>query len=126
MSAAFASGIDPQRAVAAIRWDPVNPWGALLEKLSSHPLVARRIAALETSGLPGRPQVWSVLRAGATATTAEEAKARAGFGGELALACCSPPVTTHATLWWSTGSIPGNSPPRSGMSSVCEPAIGGR
>ncbi|HVT78645.1 MAG TPA: hypothetical protein VHD87_16515, partial [Acidimicrobiales bacterium] len=82
----FASGIDPQRAVAAIRGDPVNPWGALLEKLSSHPLVARRIAALETSGLPGRPRVWSVLRAGATATSAEEAKARAGFAGELALA----------------------------------------
>src|SRR5207237_4556413 len=45
LSAAFASGIDPTRAVAAMRWELVNPWGKTLEKLSSHPLVAGRIAA---------------------------------------------------------------------------------
>ncbi len=33
----------------------VNPWGATLEKLASHPLVAHRIEALEESGLPGAP-----------------------------------------------------------------------
>ena len=52
MAVAFARGIDPQRAIAAMRWDVVNPWGTVLEKLSSHPLVARRIQALEESGLP--------------------------------------------------------------------------
>ena len=52
MAVSFARGIDPQRAIAAMRWDVVNPWGAVLEKLSSHPLVARRIQALEESGLP--------------------------------------------------------------------------
>jgi Zn-dependent protease with chaperone function len=86
LSAAFASGIDPQRAIAAMRWDVVNPWGKTLEKLSTHPLVARRIAALDESGLPGRPQVWSVLRRGAVADPRETAEARAGFAREVAIA----------------------------------------
>jgi hypothetical protein len=86
MSAALAAGIDPQRAVAAIRWDVVNPWGAVLEKMSSHPLVARRIAALETSGLPGAPKVWGVLRDSAVARGDEAYTARRGFAAELAIA----------------------------------------
>jgi Zn-dependent protease with chaperone function len=86
LSAAFASGIDPQRAVAAIRWDVVNPWGATLEKFSSHPLVARRIAALENSGLPGRPQVWSVLRTSAGADASTVWDARAAFVREIGIA----------------------------------------
>src|SRR3984957_5143285 len=53
MSVVFGQGIDPERAVAAMRWETVNPWGTTLEKLSSHPLVAHRIAALERSGLTG-------------------------------------------------------------------------
>jgi Zn-dependent protease with chaperone function len=61
LSAAFSAGVDPHRAIAALRWDVLNPWGATLEKFSSHPLVARRIAALDRSGLPGAPRVWSVL-----------------------------------------------------------------
>jgi len=86
MAAAFAGGIDPQRAVAAMRWDVVNPWGRTLEKLSSHPLVARRIAALEESGLPGRPRVWDVLLGGATASEAEKWGVRQAFARELAIA----------------------------------------
>jgi Zn-dependent protease with chaperone function len=58
----IGSGIDADRALAAMRWDVGNPWGKTLEKLSTHPLVARRIAALERSGLPGAPKQWSVLR----------------------------------------------------------------
>jgi Zn-dependent protease with chaperone function len=84
-AAAFASGIDPSRAVAAMRWDQVNPWGSLLEKFSSHPLVAHRIAALEESGLPGRPVTWSVLRSSASATPEEVASLRLAFSRELAL-----------------------------------------
>jgi Zn-dependent protease with chaperone function len=85
MEAAFAAGIDPARAIAALRWDVVNPWGATLEKLSSHPLVARRIAALERSGLPGAPRRWSVLRSLATVPGAEVAAVRSRFARELAL-----------------------------------------
>ena len=86
MEAAFARGIDPERAMAAMRWDLVNPWGATLEKLSSHPLVARRIQALEQSGLPGAPRQWSALRAAATAPPDETAAVRTWFSLELALA----------------------------------------
>jgi hypothetical protein len=86
MAVAFAGGIDPQRAIAAMRWDVVNPWGAVLEKLSSHPLVARRIQALEESGLPGAPKQWSVLRSLTTVTPEQRAAARARFGRELTIA----------------------------------------
>jgi len=86
LQAAFAQGIDPDRALAAMRWDVVNPWGATLEKLSSHPLVARRIRDLEESGLPGAPRQWSVLRAMATAPPEQAFAARSRFARELALA----------------------------------------
>ena len=86
MAVAFARGIDPERAIAAMRWDVVNPWGAVLEKLSSHPLVARRIQALEESGLPGAPKQWSVLRSLATVTPEACAAAHARFARELTIA----------------------------------------
>jgi hypothetical protein len=102
MAAAFAGGIDPQRAVAAMRWDVVNPWGRTLEKLSSHPLVARRIAALEESGLPGRPRVWDVLLGGATASEAEKWGVRQAFARELAIAV-APWVVLVAMLVLGVG-----------------------
>jgi hypothetical protein len=86
MAVAFDRGIDADRAVAAMRWDTVNPWGTTLEKLSSHPLVAHRIEALETSGLPGAPRQWSVLRAAATVDQAELASLRARWAKELTVA----------------------------------------
>lgn len=82
---AFGGGVDPDRALAALRWDVTNPWAKVLEKMSSHPLVATRIAELERSGLPGAPRTWSVLRAAATASPAEVARARARFWGEVVL-----------------------------------------
>jgi hypothetical protein len=85
MEAAFARGIDPSRAVAAMRWDLANPWGRTLEKLSSHPLVARRIEALETSGLPGAPRQWSVLRSMAVVPSEDLAAVRSRFAYELAV-----------------------------------------
>jgi Zn-dependent protease with chaperone function len=87
MAAAFASGIDPERAVAAMRWDAVNPWAAVLEKMSSHPLVVNRIRALEESGLPGAPTRFGVLRALAAdpGAAGQLAAARARFGRELAI-----------------------------------------
>jgi Zn-dependent protease with chaperone function len=86
MSSAFAHGIDPDRALAAMRWDAANPWGRTLEKLSSHPLVAHRIRDLEESGLPGAPREWSVLRAMASASPEQVAAARASYAWELPLA----------------------------------------
>ena len=53
---------DVDRAVDAMRWEVVSPWAPVLEKLSTHPLVARQIQALEESGLPGSPRRWSISR----------------------------------------------------------------
>ncbi|HEV2758743.1 MAG TPA: M48 family metalloprotease, partial [Acidimicrobiales bacterium] len=86
MQAAIAQGIEPDRALAAMRWDLANPWGATLEKLSSHPLVARRILDLEQSGLPGAPRQWSVLRSMAGASEEQAFDARTRFARELAIA----------------------------------------
>jgi hypothetical protein len=52
----FVGGVDAERAVAALRWETENPWARVFEKLSTHPLVGRRIAALSDSQLDGRPQ----------------------------------------------------------------------
>jgi hypothetical protein len=88
MAHAFASGIDPERAVAAMRWDAVNPWAGVLEKMSSHPLVVNRIKALEESGLPGAPVRFGVLRAmagGDAVAVAQVTDARVRFARELAI-----------------------------------------
>lgn len=105
MQAAFAQGIDPDRALAALRWDLANPWGATLEKLSSHPLVARRIRDLEESGLPGAPRQWSVLRAMAAASPEEVHEAGARFGRELVVAVAPWVVLIGAVGF---GSLPGS------------------
>ena len=88
VSAAFASGVDPQRAMAALRWDLFNPWARTLELLSSHPLVAHRIRSLEESGLPGAPTTWSVLRSSAVtgANPTEVATVRRAFPVQVATA----------------------------------------
>src|SRR5436305_8014977 len=85
MAVAFASGIDPHRAVAAMRWEVMNPWGKTLEKLSSHPLVARRIHALE-SVEGGAPKHWSVLRGTATVSPQQRAALRSSYWSQLTIA----------------------------------------
>jgi Zn-dependent protease with chaperone function len=105
LQAAFAQGIDPDRALAAMRWDLANPWGTTLEKLSSHPLVARRIRDLEESGLPGAPTQWSVLRAMAGASPEQVLAARARFGRELAVALAPWMVVAGALVF---GFLPGS------------------
>ncbi|MBV9412743.1 MAG: M48 family metalloprotease [Acidimicrobiia bacterium] len=85
MSAAFASGIDPTRAVAAMRWELMNPWGKTMEKLSSHPLVARRIAAL--NDVPdAAPKTWSTLQATATVSPQERAALQSAYWTQLTVA----------------------------------------
>jgi hypothetical protein len=89
-----------------MRWDVVNPWGAVLEKLSSHPLVARRIQALEESGLPGAPKQWSVLRSLTGVTPEQRAAARARFGRELAIAVAPWAILVPLVVFGAfTGSV---------------------
>src|SRR5439155_803971 len=90
---------DPGRAVAAMRWDSVNPWASLLEKLSSHPLVVNRIKALEEAGLPGAPQRFSVLRGMTGLDQQQIADARARFGRELTIGLAPHPVPFLASLF---------------------------
>src|SRR5262245_8329858 len=107
MAAAFARGIDPERAVAAMRWDLLNPWGRTLEKLSTHPLTARRIATLDRSGLPGAPRTWSVLRHQAVATADPEVRARVRrrFPFEYAVAVAPWVLLLAALLGAFAGSL---------------------
>jgi hypothetical protein len=86
MAVAFGQGIDPERAVGAMRWETVNPWGRTLELMGSHPLVAHRIEALEESGLPGAPKAWSVLRATADVDANTRMSLRSTWARELAVA----------------------------------------
>lgn len=86
MQAALSAGIDPDRALAAMRWDAVNPWGRTLELMSTHPLVVHRIRALEEARLPGAPRRWSALRSLAEVSEDQRWAARARFGRELAVA----------------------------------------
>jgi Zn-dependent protease with chaperone function len=86
MAVAFGQGVDPERAVGAMRWETVNPWGRTLELMASHPLVAHRIEALEESGLPGAPKHWSVLRATADVDAATRMSLRSKWARELVVA----------------------------------------
>jgi Zn-dependent protease with chaperone function len=55
-------------AMAAMRWDRVNPWARFAELTSTHPLVTTRIDALAQSGLPGAPRRWAAARGRADAS----------------------------------------------------------
>ncbi|EFC80516.1 peptidase M48 Ste24p [Parafrankia sp. EUN1f] len=75
--------LPPERLVRALRFEVTSPWARWQELLSTHPLVATRIAALEGSGLPGAPRVWRGVRNAAQAGVEERLRARAQFLGEL-------------------------------------------
>jgi hypothetical protein len=68
-----------------MKWEVCNPWGRTLEKLSSHPLVARRIEAIEKDG-GDAPTNWSVLRAKATVPADVHARVQSAFWSQLAIA----------------------------------------
>jgi len=80
---AFQAGRDRDAALRALRWDAANPWGRFSEKLATHPLVLRRIAALETSGLPGAPRDWRASEVLQSISPAELGHARGRFWLEL-------------------------------------------
>lgn len=106
MQAALSAGIDPDRALAAMRWDAVNPWGRTLELKSTHPLVVHRIRALEEAGLPGAPRQWSALRSLAQVSDDQRWAARARFGRELAITVAPWTVLVPLALFGAfTGSV---------------------
>jgi hypothetical protein len=77
MASACAGGVDPAQVVAAMQWDVVSPWARLGEKFSTHPVVARRVAALEQAGFPGT--VSTRVPAASPATSPARRPSRAGL-----------------------------------------------
>lgn len=81
--AAGEQGLDPREVIGALRWDTCNPWARFEQVLSTHPLVVRRIAALEASGLPGAPTRWSATAVARSCVGPELSRARRRFALEL-------------------------------------------
>jgi hypothetical protein len=97
MANGFVGGLDAERAVAALRWEATSPWAAVFEKLSTHPLVGRRISALEQSGLEGRPTWLGLQAARLGADASETRRVRAQFLVDLT-AVVLPWLTLLAAL----------------------------
>ena len=89
------AGLPEDVVRGAMRWEIHNPWGRLLEKLSSHPLTARRIDDLARSGLPGGPTGWGDV----TSTEAETAAPGARRASVPTSLSCWP----YAALLWACG-----------------------
>jgi heat shock protein HtpX len=106
---AVDGGVTDDRVAAALRWDAVNPWATWWEKFSTHPLVARRIQALEDSGLPGRPCRFAVMPSGREVSPSERGRLWTRFGEEFAiatlpwvlLAATVTATATSASLIWT-------------------------
>ena len=81
--AAAERGLEPREVVGALRWETCNPWARFAQLTSTHPLVVRRIAALEDSGLPGAPRNWSAREVAASCEGPDLARARRRFWPEL-------------------------------------------
>ncbi|WP_222193059.1 M48 family metalloprotease [Modestobacter italicus] len=81
--AARERGLEPMEVIGALRWDTCNPWARFTQLFSTHPLIVRRIASLEDSGLPGAPQRWSARAVAESCEGPELARARRRFWLEL-------------------------------------------
>jgi len=81
--AARERGLEPREVIGALRWDTCNPWARWTQLFSTHPLIVRRIAALEDSGLPGAPQRWSAHEVARSCVGPEVTRARHRFWLEL-------------------------------------------
>ncbi|MEU2351108.1 M48 family metalloprotease [Modestobacter sp. NPDC049651] len=81
--AARERGLEPREVVGALRWDTCNPWARFTQLFSTHPLVVRRIAALEGSGLPGAPRQWSAREVAESCAGPDLSRARRRFWLEL-------------------------------------------
>ena len=81
--AAKERGLDPREVIGALRWDTCNPWARWTQLFSTHPLIVRRIAALEESGLPGAPTRWSAHEVAQSCVGPQVTRARRRFWLEL-------------------------------------------
>ena len=81
--AAAERGLESQEVIGALRWDTCNPWARFSQLFSTHPLIVRRIAALEDSGLPGAPRQWSAREVAASCVGDDLSRARRRFWPEL-------------------------------------------
>jgi Zn-dependent protease with chaperone function len=97
VEAALAGDLDPQRVRDAMQWELVSPWATTLEKFSSHPLVVRRIEALERSGLPGAPSRWAVTGIGDTIDGGTRSRLRSAWAIEI-LVAVAPWVVLAASV----------------------------
>lgn len=97
-------GLDPEHVLGGLRWDACNPWARFQEKLSSHPIVVHRIAALERSGLPGAPKEWAAVRTAASCRGEDLAAARRRFPGELVARYAGPLAVVVGALAIMTSS----------------------
>ncbi|GAB4081832.1 M48 family metalloprotease [Modestobacter muralis] len=81
--AARERGLDAREVIGALRWDTCNPWARWTQLFSTHPLIVRRIAALEDSGLAGAPTRWSAHEVARSCVGPEVTRARRRFWLEL-------------------------------------------
>jgi Zn-dependent protease with chaperone function len=99
--AAAERGLEAREVVGALRWDTCNPWARFTQLFSTHPLVVRRIAALEDSGLPGAPRQWSAREVEASCEGADLARARRRFLPELLVRYAPVAALVVGLVAWS-------------------------
>ncbi len=99
---AMENGLSEGEIVGAMRWEACNPRARWTEKLSSHPIVVRRIAALERSGLPGAPTGWNAAGLAQSCAGPEVSRARRRFPVELVVRYGWLLPAVIAVLAWAT------------------------
>jgi Zn-dependent protease with chaperone function len=99
--AAAEQGLDGREVIGALRWDTCSPWARFEQLFSTHPLVVRRIAALEDSGLPGAPTRWSAREVAQSCEGPQLSAARRRFALELPVRYAPWVAIAVALLAWS-------------------------
>ncbi len=99
--AASERGLDPREVIGALRWDTCTPWARFTQLFSTHPLVVRRIAALEDSGLPGAPQQWSAREVASSCHGPDLDRARRRFLPELVARYAPVAALVTGLVAWS-------------------------
>jgi Zn-dependent protease with chaperone function len=100
LAAAADQGMNPREVVGALRWEACNPWAKVQQLLSTHPLVLRRIQALERSGLPGAPQGWATDAVLDACDGPELRRARRRFPAELVVRVAPVAAAVVALIAW--------------------------
>lgn len=101
--AAHEQGLRADEVIGALRWDSCNPWARFEQLLSTHPLVMRRILALQDSGLPGAPRRWDARAAASTCRDDDLTGARRRFAIELVVRFGPVIALVLVAVAWETG-----------------------